>query len=430
MKAVISNRIFIESNDVNLHERLSLELTYRIPSKLKGRFPETIRNYSKIRQNLCTIPGGRLDLIPKGFEIIDKRNTIPVEFPKFKYDLRASQLEIYDAVDSSCIINAAPSWGKTFCGIAIATKLGNKTLVVTHTTMLRDQWIEEIRKTLGIEPGVIGAGKVDTNSVIVVANIQTLIKRLEVLDEFGTLIIDECHHTPATTFTTIVDKCKAKYKIGLSGTLERKDGKHVVFTDYFGTVIFRPEEENSMTPQVLLVDSQISFPGGKFWANRITELEVHRPDYRKLIVELADAAANKGHKVLVVGSRTDFLHSCAELTKNRSICITGLVRDMKERNSLLEKIGNDEADICWGTLSIFSEGISQSALSCLILATPTNNKPMLTQLIGRIIRLREGKRNPLIIDIELKGSSSVKSQLATRKSLYMQKGYTIKSLKK
>jgi superfamily II DNA or RNA helicase len=430
MKAVLSNRIFIESNSVDLHERLSTELTYRIPSKLKGRFPETIRNYSKIRPNLCTIPGGRIDLIPREFEIIDKRLTAPVEFPIFRGTLRDSQVAIYDAVDSSCIINAAPSWGKTFAGIAIAAKLSNKTLVVTHTTMLRDQWVEEVRKTLGIEPGIIGAGRVDTNSVIVIANIQTLIKRLEVLDEFGTLIIDECHHTPASTFTTIVDKSKAKYKIGLSGTLERKDGKHVIFTDYFGNVVFKPEAENSMVPQVLLVDSGITFPGGKFWANRVTELEVHRPEYKNLIVDLADAAANKGHKVLVVASRTEFLHTCAEMTKNPSICITGLVRDMKERNRLLDTIGTGESSICWGTLSIFSEGISQSALSCIILATPINNKPMLTQLIGRIIRLREGKRTPLIIDIELKGAASVKTQLAFRKSHYLQNGYVIKSLKK
>ena len=430
MKAVLSNRIFLESSSVDFHEKLATELTYRIAARSRMGYPETVRNYSKIRSNLCSIPGGRFDLIPKTFEVIDKRTTAPVDFPTFRFKLRESQQAIYDDISDNCIINAAPSWGKTFAGIAIAAKLSQKTLVVTHTTMLRDQWIEEVRKTLGIEPGVIGAGCVDTNSVIVIANIQTLVKRLEVLDEFGTLIVDEMHHTPASTFSTIVDKCKARYKIGLSGTLERKDGKHVYMLDYFGKNIYRPEAENSMTPQVLLVDSEISFPGGKFWANRITELEVHRPEYKNLIVQLADAAANKGHKVLVVASRTEFLHTCAEMTKNRSVCITGLVRDMKERNSLLEKIGNDEAEICWGTASIFSEGFSQSALSCIILATPINNKPMLTQLIGRIIRLREGKRTPLVIDIELKGSASVKTQLANRKSHYLQSGYTIKRLKK
>lgn len=185
-----------------------------------------------------------------------------------------------------------------------------------------------------------------------------------------------------------------------------------------------------MAPTILIVDSDIVFPGGKFWANRITELEVYREDYKELIIGLADAAANKGHKVLVVASRTEFLKTCAERTKNRSVCITGEIRDFTERNRLLESIGEDEADIVWGTISIFSEGISQSALSCLILATPVNNEPLLTQLIGRVVRIREGKNNPLVIDIGLRGSSSVRTQLSNRKAHYIRNGYNIKNFKK
>ena len=430
MKAVISNRIYIQTTNKDYVERLASDLTYRIPPRVKGQFPTIIKNFNRISPVLVSIPGERHDLIPEGYEIIDKRIDERVDFPEFRFDLRPSQREIYDSVNSSCIINAAPSWGKTFCGIAIAAKLSRKTLVVTHTTMLRDQWVEEVKKTLGITPGIIGAGKIDTDSCIVIANIQTLCKRLDVLDEFGTLIIDECHHTPATTFTNVVDKSKAKYKIGLSGTIERKDGRHIVFQDYFGKVIFKPEKENSMAPTILIVDSDIVFPGGKFWANRITELEVYREDYKELIIGLADAAANKGHKVLVVASRTEFLKTCAERTKNRSVCITGEIRDFTERNRLLESIGEDEADIVWGTISIFSEGISQSALSCLILATPVNNEPLLTQLIGRVVRIREGKNNPLVIDIGLRGSSSVRTQLSNRKAHYIRNGYTIKNFKK
>lgn len=430
MKAVISNRIYIQTTNKDYVERLASDLTYRIPPRVKGQFPTIIKNFNRISPVLVSIPGERHDLIPEGYEIIDKRIDERIDFPEFRFDLRPSQREIYDSVNSSCIINAAPSWGKTFCGIAIAAKLSRKTLVVTHTTMLRDQWVEEVKKTLGITPGIIGAGKIDTDSCIVIANIQTLCKRLDVLDEFGTLIIDECHHTPATTFTNVVDKSKAKYKIGLSGTIERKDGRHIVFQDYFGKVIFKPEKENSMAPTILIVDSDIVFPGGKFWANRITELEVYREDYKELIIGLADAAANKGHKVLVVASRTEFLKTCAERTKNRSVCITGEIRDFTERNRLLESIGEDEADIVWGTISIFSEGISQSALSCLILATPVNNEPLLTQLIGRVVRIREGKNNPLVIDIGLRGSSSVRTQLSNRKAHYIRNGYNIKNFKK
>ena len=83
---------------------------------------------------------GREDLIPADYEIVDKRTTVPTEFPDFKFELRASQQEVFDRVDESCIINAWVSWGKTFTALAIASNLGQKTLVVVHTLALLKQW--------------------------------------------------------------------------------------------------------------------------------------------------------------------------------------------------------------------------------------------------------------------------------------------------
>ena len=60
----------------------------------------------------------------------------------------------------------------------------------------------------------------------------------------------------------------------------------------------------------------------------------------------------------------------------------------------------------FGTQAIFSEGISIDQLSCLVLATPVNNDPLLTQLIGRVIRKKEGKRQPKVVDIHLKGKTA------------------------
>ena len=57
---------------------------------------------------------------------------------------------------------------------------------------------------------------------------------------FGTVILDEMHHVSSPTFTRIVDEMPARYKIGLTGTLERKDGRHVVFRDYFGHNVMKP----------------------------------------------------------------------------------------------------------------------------------------------------------------------------------------------
>lgn len=428
-KAVLQNRIYLNA-DSKLAEHLSAQLTYTIPPKMKGQFPEIIKNFRRISSSIVSIPAGRIDLIPEDYLILDERSFPSVEFPKFRYPLRASQQEIYDEVEGSCIINAQPSWGKTFMGIAIATKLKLKTLVITHTTFLRNQWEGEIKKTLGITPPVIGGGDFDIDGPIVISNVQTLVKHIDkIKNTFGLVIIDEAHHTPATTFTGIVDYLNPAHRIGLTGTINRKDGKHVLFQDYFGDKIFKPDDENAMTPTILIVELPIVFPAGKFWANRVTELETHNKQYQTIIRDLAERAANKGHKVLVLGSRKEFLYKMAEDTHNAEcVLITGDIKDPQERQDLLAMIGKDEVDIVYGTASLFSEGISESALSCVILATPINNESLLTQIIGRIVRIKEGKPTPLVIDIHLKGNTP-RNQARERMAFYIKKGYKIQYLK-
>ena len=66
-------------------------------------------------------------------------------------------------------------------------------------------------------------------------------------------------------------------------------------------------------------------------------------------------------------------------------------------------------------------------MSCLILATPVNNEPLLTQLIGRVIREEEGKKTPIVVDINLKGNTA-RRQANNRLGYYMKQGYTINHL--
>ena len=160
MKAVISNRIYLEVTR-EYKDFLSKELTYKITAQNPKDPPFVIKNMARIRDNLVTIPIGRTDLIPDDYEIVDKRIHMPVDFPTFKYDLRESQQAVYDALDDNCIINAWVSWGKTFTGLAIAGKLGQKTLVIVHTVPLRNQWAKEVEKVYGFKPGIIGSGTFD-----------------------------------------------------------------------------------------------------------------------------------------------------------------------------------------------------------------------------------------------------------------------------
>ena len=136
--------------------------------------PIIYKTIRPLREGLVSIPAGRLDLIPEDYEIIDKRVQAPTQLPEFRYELRANQRVVHDEVDDCAIINAWVSWGKTFTALAIAQKLGQKTLVVTHTTNLRNQWEKEVQKCFGIQPGRIGSGDFNTSSPIVIGNIQSL----------------------------------------------------------------------------------------------------------------------------------------------------------------------------------------------------------------------------------------------------------------
>lgn len=433
MKAIISNKIYM-TVDSTLYRSLEKELSYNIPSFSDPSNFCTIKNIKVINYNLqggkmlVAFPVGRTDLIPVNYEIVDKRivNT-PENFPSFNLSLRDSQQEIYDAVEDNCLINAKVGWGKTICALSIASKLKQKTLIVTHTVNLRHQWEEEVIKAFGIKPGVIGSGKFNTNSPIVVANVQTLSKYISTINkEFGLLILDETHHCPAPIFSKVVDGSFARYKIGLSGTLERKDGKHVVLRDYFGSQVFKPDKENTVTPSVDIINSGIRFSDSSksTWTDRVTAL-LSSDIYRNLIVRLADNYASQGHQVLVVADRVEFLEYINNNTKNKSKLLIGKTQDRKD---VINHIYDKTANILCGTQSLVSEGLSINPLSCLILATPLNNMPLLEQLIGRIIRQHPDKLPPVIVDIKLDGNI-VNNQYNNRLGHYMKEDYSIRFIK-
>lgn len=434
MKAIISNKIYMVV-EPSLHKALEKELTYKVPSYNEPDQFVTIKNLKVINFNiaggkmLVAFPVGRMDLIPKGYMIEDKRAYNHIEdFPQFKFDLRPSQQDIVDDIEDNCIINARVGFGKTFSALALASRLKQKTLVVTHTVALRNQWEKEVVKTLGIKPGVIGSGKFNIDSPVVVSNIQSLLKYIPQINrEFGLVILDEMHHVSSPTFSKIIDAMFSRYKIGLSGTIERKDQKHVVFKDYFGSKIYKPQRENTMTPTVDVINSGIEFSNtNASWAEKVNALkESHL--YKNLVVGLADHYARMGHKVLIVSDRVEFLKECSNNSDHPSEVLIGALKE-DEREEVIRKITTGEVKQLWATQSLVSEGISINPLSCLILGTPLNNMPLLEQLIGRIQRNSEGKLDPVVVDIKLEGWT-VRNQFNNRLGHYMKEGYEINFVK-
>lgn len=422
MKAIISNRIYLEV-DLETEKEIKRQLTYTIET-FDALQPLVIRTYSVIRSGLLSIPVGRVDLIPTNYEIKDKRVQNIVDFPEFKFPLRESQQNVYDEIDDNALINARVSWGKTFAGLAIAGKFRQKTLIVVHTKQLLHQWANEVKKVYGFEPGKIGDGNFNHNAPITIGTVQTLERRMaELAKEFGTIIMDEVHHAPSPTFTKVIDRSYARYKIGLSGTLIRKDGKHVLLNDYFGHKTFIPPKENSMTPIVHAIRTNIAFPVGDElgWAAKVTMLQ-ESIVYRNLIINLTKKYAGMGHKVLAVSDRVDFIKNLTKATEGALI-----IGATKDRDVQIAKIVNGETNILGGIQSILSEGFSCEPLSCLIMCTPVNNDALLEQLIGRIIRLCDDKMQPIVVDPILEGYT-VRNQFNNRLAFYRRSGLEVKFL--
>ena len=426
MKAVYSNRIYL-SVDSKLSSDIEKELTYTIAPRIPTDPPIVFKTIRWIKDGLISIPVGREDLIPSDYEIVDKRVTSPVELPDFAFTLRPSQQKVHDEVNDNAIVNAWVSWGKTITALAMAKKLGQKTLVVTHTTNLRNQWEKDVQNCFGIQAGRIGSGQFNLDAPICIGNIQTLYRRMDDIKQvFGTVILDEMHHVSSPTFTRIVDEMPARYKIGLTGTLERKDGRHVVFRDYFGHNVMKPPKENYMTPRIDVIKSEIRFLDGAYtpWAERINHLAFNE-EYVHSVSMIAAKYAAEGHKVLVVSDRVAFLKACSELCGDKAVSITGDM-EFAERDKVMNQIKKDK-NILFGTQSIFSEGISLNDLSCLVLGTPINNEPLLTQLIGRVIREKEGTQQPVVVDIHLKGKTAAR-QANARLGYYMKQDYEVNIL--
>lgn len=431
MKIIKSNKIYLKPDD-QLRDRIEKNLTYEVFDPFtKSPIPRLVLNYGLVTKDMVWIPNTREDLLQGyEYELVDKRVSKIETYPEPKFTLRTDQQEIADEfLESgleSALINAKPGFGKTILALYLAYKLGQKALVVCTTTTIRDMWVREVRKWFDIEPGVIGSGVFDHESPITISNIQTVNKHgIKLAGEFGLLFIDECHHSPAATFNKLLMESKAKYKIGLSGTIKRKDGLDSVFKDYFGFKIFQPAVANTLPPTVHMFDTNIEMSGNQMipWANKVTQV-LNNPRYRKLVLALANAYTAMGHKVIVVSDRVEFLKYIHENYLFKSALFIGET-STEDREKLQYDMTDGKLDMFCASQNIFSEGVSQDNLSCMILASPIgDNESLLEQLAGRIMRKSEGKLDPILVDLKLEGGTGNRHRRA-RQNIYLKNNWDV-----
>ena len=336
----------------------------------------------------------------------DRRPEPAKNTAKFTGQLRdaTNQNEAFNAAIQAGhgVLSLPCGYGKTTVSLAIACKLGYRTMIVVHKQFLADQWRERIQQFCpGATIGIVRQDKKEVNCDFVIAMLQSLSLKEYSYDDFdsiGTLIVDEAHHICAKVFSQSLFKMCPKHIFGLSATPERKDGLTKVLHWFMGPTFFAVERKNQDQVEVFPItfDSPSyknpppSMRNGKIsMPNMVTYLVEDRVR-NKMLVELVKKASSGTRQLLVLSDRRlhcELLHQCFPTT-------SGLYMGGMKEAALQE---SSKKKIIFATFSQAHEGLDIPTLDTVILASPKSD---ITQSIGRIMRETKGKKNnPHIYDI-------------------------------
>src|SRR5262245_2806210 len=155
--------------------------------------------------------------------------SLDVKFLGTLHEAQASAVAALEPHDIG-VLAATTAFGKTVVGARMIAARGCNTLVLVHRRQLLGQWRERLRSFLSVDDGdigIIGGGRRRPSGRIDIALLQSLVRNGEVNDrvaDYGHLIVDECHHLSAFSFELLARRAKARYVLGLSATIARKDG--------------------------------------------------------------------------------------------------------------------------------------------------------------------------------------------------------------
>lgn len=346
-------------------------------------------------------------------ELIDKRFAGTECNAVFTGNLRAEQEEAVSALlrYDTGVLCAPTAFGKTVTAAAVIARRKVNTLILVHRTELLKQWQERLAVFLqvGDSIGIIGGGKHKPCGNIDIAVVQSISRHGEVeplVRNYGQIIVDECHHIGAVSFSAILKETNARYLLGLTATPIRRDGLHPIIFMYCGAIrhtAARPKE--SLHNLEVLTRSRFTsghLPSDARIQDIFREIALDH-DRTVAIAEEAMKAFGQGRKVLVLTERTDHLDEIASVMNSLKLSpfILHSRLSKKKRAMLisgLNALPPDSPRILLSTGKLIGEGFDHPPLDTLILAMPVSWKGTLQQYAGRLHREHTGKSDVRIID--------------------------------
>lgn len=363
---------------------------------------------------------------------ISEGDDIDVPFAGTLRDYQEEVVKAYRASESGGLITLGCGQGKTVIGLNIVSVMKKKALIIVHKEFLLNQWIERIQQYLpSARVGRIQGPVVDIeNKDIVIGMLQSLSMKDypdSTFSSFGMLLIDEVHHIGSEVFSCSLFKIVTKYTLGLSATMDRKDGTTYVFKMFLGDIIYRMTSKKQRFVQVrqIVYESndrdfetvEYDFRGNPAFSTMISKLCDYTPRSDFILRVVRDMfIENPDQQIMLIAHNRSVLTYMHDAIRDAGFATVGYyVGGMKE--SELKK--TESKQIMVGSFAMCEEALDVPTLCRLVMVSP---RTIIEQTVGRI--LRSNHEMPVVVDI-VDTHDLFQKQWAKRKTFYRKEKYAI-----
>ena len=341
--------------------------------------------------------------------------------------------------------------GKTHVALLAIAHVGRPTLVVTPTIPLMNQWYGELLRAFAAcglaNPatpqaaiGLIGGGYYDIQPLTVTTYDSAYIHLERWGNKFGLVVFDECHHLPSPSYQFAAIGAIAPYRLGLTATPERADGRDALYPDLIGPIVYRREikqlagdflavyrvvridveltaeekERYDKARQVyrqFLLDHRISIGSPSGWQRFIQEtcrqpegraaFQAYREQKRLALaapakINLLDELLHRHalDRVLIFTYDNASVYEIA-----RRFLVPAITHQTKtrERQTILERFHKGEYNVVV-TSQVLNEGVDVPAASVGIILSGTGSVREHVQRLGRLLR-KHGDKQALLYEV-------------------------------
>jgi superfamily II DNA or RNA helicase len=305
--------------------------------------------------------------------------------------------KIFEQESGNYLIQMATGLGKTVTFANIINYIDGRMLILSH----REELVTQPKKYFDCSFGIEQAKRKSDGERVISACVQSLVKRLDRFneDDFEVIVVDEAHHTPAKTYQTILNYFRPRYVLGFTATPSR--GDNIGLSETYKDIIYQKDLRWGIKNDYLCnieckrVDIGFNLKGVK---SSNGDFQVGKLDDEVNIDEANEAIADVYYKyakgqTLIFGVTVNHCYKIAEKIKGAVV----IDAKTKNREEIIEKFTNREIPVLVNCM-IFTEGTDIPLIETIIMARPTKNASLYIQMVGRGLRLAEGKENLLLID--------------------------------